>query len=77
MEMMLAAARRQIDAACEKAWEIYQKAPTPKSEDDVRRLLEALQEANLFGVKSKTVSAMELELTRRLRAPGRLEPVGV
>ena len=77
VEMMLAAARRQIDAACEKAWEIYQKAPTPKSEDDVRRLLEALQEANLFGVKSKTVSAMELELTRRLRAPGRLEPVGV
>ena len=76
VEMMLAGARRQINAACEKAWEIYQKAPTPKSEADVRRMLESLQEAKLFGVESQTVSDMELELTRRLRAPGKLDPIG-
>jgi hypothetical protein len=75
-ELMLLAARKQLDAACEKAWEIYQRTPPPRGEDDLRRMLESLQEAQLLSVTSPTVSAMELELTRRLRAPGRLEPAG-
>jgi hypothetical protein len=73
-ELMLLGVRKQLDAACEKAWEIYQRTPPPKGEDDLRRMLESLQEAQLQSVTSPTVSAMELELTRMLRAPGRLEP---
>jgi hypothetical protein len=72
-ERMLVLARAQVDEACKKAWDAYQHASAPRSDEVVTGMLESLQEAQLIGVDSPTVHDMELEVTRLLRAPGRLD----
>lgn len=58
----LAEARREVDAACENAWKLYQSSPTPKSFEAKVLLVESIADAQYVDLESPTVRAMQAEL---------------
>jgi hypothetical protein len=60
----IAEARREVEAACQNAWEIYQNSPTPRSRALTVLLLESLADAQLVGAETATIRQMQHEMDR-------------